>query len=254
VLAPANGSIYDVQVSAGYAWVAGDRLASISLNDLVTHLAAGDACGNEGALALGGQFAFTAMQNCFGDAEINVWDISTPSAPRYVRSQGVGGINLTWRGLTTLGTSYLIAFTPDRPSGIGHDIAVIDRTNVNNLTKISELEIANFDAIDGVVDGSTLYVAGGDGGVAIVDMINPFSPALKSTIRSIGTVRSVAVTGTNQIAFADGTGITFVDTTDKANPIIIGRQPLPGVVAAVTAIGKSIYVGAENYYHLIQRP
>ena len=49
-----------------------------------------------------------------------------------------------------MGTSYLIALTPDRPGGVDHDVSIIDRTNVNYLVKVSEVPIANFDPMDGI--------------------------------------------------------------------------------------------------------
>ncbi|MGZ4778145.1 MAG: hypothetical protein ACXV5L_03055, partial [Thermoanaerobaculia bacterium] len=253
-LSPADGGLYDVQLNSGYAYLAGDRLATVSLSDSVTHFANGDPCGNEGAIAISAGFAFSAMQNCFGDGEINIYDVSNPSAPRYVRSQGFGFSGLSFQGLTNLGTAYLIAFSPDRPGNVDHDVSIIDRTNVNSLVKVAELGIANFDAVGGAVDGATLYVAGADGSVAVVDVTNPFSPQLRSTVRNLGSVRGVAVSGTNEIVAADGRGLTFIDVTDKSNPIVINRQILAGDVVGVGVVGNSIYVAAESYFHMILRP
>ena len=252
---PGVGGIYDVRVSSGYAYVAGDRMATIGLTDLVTHLPTGaDPCGTEGAVAVSAGFAFTPMQNCFGDGEINVYDVSNPAAPRYVITKGFGFSSFTFRGLTPMGSGYLIAFSPDRPGNVDHDVSIIDRTNVNSLAKISELAIPNFDAVDGVVDGATLYVVGGDSGLAIADLTNPFSPQLKTVFTALGSVRGVAVSGPNEIVVTDGRGITFINVTDKTNPIVTGRQTLAGDVVGVDVVGKTIFVPAENYFHRIVRP
>ena len=250
------GGVYDVDINSGYAYVGGDRFGTINLADLSVHLTA-DPYGGDASIAVSNGYAFTGESDYNNDARINIYNVSNPAAPVYVRQQNFPGLYpFVFRALVPMGSSYLIALSPDRPGGAGHDIQVIDRTNVNNLMKIGELEIANFDALDGVIDGSTLYVAGGDGGVAIVDMTNPFSPQLKSVINTPGIARGIAVSGVNEIVVADagGPGITFIDVTDKAHPTIIGSQKLIGNVVDVNVVGKSVYVAAENFFHMILRP
>jgi len=155
-----------------------------------------------------------------------------------------------------MGSSYIIGFTPDRPSGVDHDVAIIDRTNVNNLVRIAELPIPNFDAVDGITDGTTVYVVGADGGVAIVDLSNPFTPGLKAVLDTPGIARGVALSGPNEIVIADagGPNLTFVDVTDKAHPVVSGVQKLAGDAWDVDVSGKTIWVAADMYLHAIVRP
>jgi hypothetical protein len=259
VLTESIGGIYDVVINGGYLYLVGDRLATINLADptLGLHLGSGDPFGSDGCVAVSNGFAFTGEINNNNDGRINIYNVSNPGSPAFVRQQIVGAIGgLIYRAIVPFGSAYIVALTPDRPSGVDHDITILDRTSINNLVKVSELPIPNFDALDGVVDGATLYVAGGEGGVAVVDMTNPFAPVVKSIINTPGIARGIALDGPNKLVVADagGPGLTFIDVTDKTAPVITGTQQLNGNPTDVDVVGKNIYVGAENYFHSIIRP
>jgi len=258
VITSGVGGIYDMVINAGYLYIGGDRFATVNLADptLAVHLD-GDPFGSDGAVAVSNGFAFTGEVNNNNDGRINIYNVSNPAAPVFVRQQAVAGFGgIAYRALVPFGGSYLIAVSGDRPGGFDHDITVIDRTNVNSLVKVIELPIANFDALDGVIDGNTLYVAGGDGGVAVVDLTNPFAPAVKSIINTPGIARGIAMAGPNLVAVADagGPGVTILDVTDKTAPFIAGNQQVIGNTADVDVVGKTIYAASENYYQVIQRP
>jgi hypothetical protein len=161
-----------------------------------------------------------------------------------------------YHGLVAVGASYLIAISNERPGNVDHDVMIIDRSNINDLKKTAEVQIANFDPQDAVVDGTTLYVTGGDRGVAIIDITNPFDPKFKTIIDTPGLARGIAISGPNEIVVADssGAGLTFIDVTDKSNPMLTGTQRLTGSVMDVRVVGRVIHVVAENYYHMILRP
>jgi hypothetical protein len=252
------GGITDLVINGGYMYVAGDRFATVNLADPnLTKNFTSDPFGADASIVVSNGFAFTGEMNNNNDGRINIYNVSNPGAPSFVRQQAMAGVGgLIYRALAAFGTSYLIAISPDRPSGVDHDVTVIDRTNVNALVKVTEVPIANFDALDAVVDGNTLYVAGGDGGVAIIDLTNPFAPAIKSILNTPGIARGIALAGTNQIVVADGggPGVTFIDVTSKTAPFIIGSQALPGNITDVDVVGNTVYVAGENYYHTIVRP
>jgi hypothetical protein len=250
------GAVNDVRINAGYLYYVGSRFGVINLSDpSLTTKVTGDPPGDEGSVAVSGGYAFTPELNYYNDGRIHIYNVATPDAPAFVRSQpvsGVGGFN--YRSLLAYGTNYLIAISPDRPGGVDHDVTIIDRTNINNLVKVSELPIPNFDALDGVLDGTTLYVVGGSGGLAIVDVSNPASPQLKSVFTTPGVARGVAISGTNEIVVADATGLTVIDVTDKTRPFVIGAQKLIGNVTGVDVVGKTMTVAGETHYHTILRP
>jgi hypothetical protein len=259
IISTTAGGVHDVEISSGYLYIAGDRLGTINLTNpaLTTNLANTNQAGGEGAVAISGSHAFTSETDWFNDGRIHIYNVSNPDSPVYVRSQGLPGVSgLNFEGLLALGTSYLIGISPDRPGGVDRDVMVIDRTNINSLVKVAEIPIPNFDAYDGVIDGTTLYVAGGEGGVAIIDLTNPLAPVLRSVINTPGVARGVALSGPNEIVVADagGPGITFVNVADKTKPIIIGSQKVIGNVVDVKVIGKAIYVAGDNHVHIVMRP
>jgi len=256
VITTGVGGIYDVAVSGGYAYLAGNRFGVINLNDpTFTTKLTSDLAGDDGAVVVSNGYAFTAELNWNNDGRIHIYNVSNPDSPAYVRSQPVAGYGgFMYRALTTIGSSYLVALSPDRPSGVDHDVTIIDRTNINNLVKVSELPIPNFDPVDGIVDGTTLYVVGGDGGLAIVDVTNPFTPVLKTVFDTPGNSRGIAVSGPNEVVVADSTTLTFIDVTDKTHPVVTGKQKLDGSITDVDVNGKTLWVGADTYVHSIIRP
>ena len=253
------GTVEDAAMRNGFGFVVGDRFATIAATTTppTVQLTTTDPCGRELSVALVGNNAFTAETDCSNNGTINVYDISNPAVPLYIRSQSVAGISaITYRALIPYGSQYLIAISPDKPGGVGRDVTVIDRSNINSLSKVAELDVPNFDAIGGAVDGTTLYLAGGDTGVAIIDLSNPAVPVWKSTIDTPGIARAVAVSGPNEIAVADdgGPGLTFLDTSDRMRPIVLGSQPLQGNPTAVKVIGSRLYVATETRSYVVNRP
>jgi hypothetical protein len=252
------GAITDVKISGGFAYFAGtNMLATIQLSDptLATHLPSGsNPTGGDLAIALIGNYAVTSEYAWFNDGRVNVYNVTNPAAPVAMRQQRVATASILYRALVPMGTSYLIAITPDKPGNVGHDINVIDVSNIDNFVLKVDLDVAGIDAIDGVLDGTTLYLTGIDGALAIVDLTNPLVPAVRSVTKLPGNSRGVAVSGTNELVVADATSLTFVNVANPAAPVVLGRQKLAGNIADVRVAGKTIYVAAENYFHTIQRP
>jgi hypothetical protein len=257
IITTGNGAVYDAVISGGTIYMSGDRFGTINLSDATntTHLA-NDQPGSEGAIAVAGGYAFSAELAYYNDGRIHIYNVGNPDAPVYSRTQAMGPGGFSYRSLVPMGTGYLIGLSPDRPGSVDHDVAIIDRTNINSLSRIAELGIPNFDAVDGVIDGTTLYVVGADGGVAIVDLTNPFTPQLKAVLDTPGIARGVAVSGPNEIVVADagGPALTFVDVTDKAHPVVTGTQRLAGNAIDVDVSAKTIWVAADSYLHAIVRP
>jgi hypothetical protein len=253
-VAPGVGEILDAEIHSGYAYFTANTLTSFSYLDAVPARFSADAdrCGREFSIAFIGNNAFTAEGECNNNGTIIVYDVTTPTAPHWVREQataGVGGID--YRKLIAQG-NYLIAISPD----LNRDVTIIDATNVNALVKVAVLDVPGFAASNGTLDGTTLYLAGADAGVAIVDITNPLAPTLLSTIDTPGIARAIAVAGPNQIVVADGggPGLTFIDTTDKQHPAILGSQALQGDAVDVRVIGSQIYVATETRFYVLTRP
>jgi len=249
-----SGTIRDLTVSGGYVYIAADDLGAISLSDPTNTLrTGGDPGWFELSVAVQGTFAFTTVSN-YGDGRVRVYNLSNPAQPVFVRDQSIIG-STTFLQILKLSTSYLVAITPDKPGGVGHDVVVIDSSNPNAMIKTGDFDIPNFNGFDGAVDGATLYVVGGASGVAVVDLSAPASPVLKSIITTPGFARGVAVSGTNEIAIADGSGgVTFVDVTNKTSPVIKGTQYVTGNTTGVAVTGKTVLAASDQYFNVITRP
>jgi hypothetical protein len=182
-----------------------------------------------------------------------VYDITTRGTPAFVREQSlVTGV--AFRKLLVLDATTLVAITADRTGGTGHDVVVIDATDVNALSVLSDFDVPQLDAFEGAVDGDMLYLAAGESGVAIVDLTNPASPDVDAVLDTPGVAHGVALSAANELAIADGNAVTFVDITNKSTPVIRGRQRTPGNATCVKTSGSAVWVATEQHLHRLQRP
>jgi len=54
---------------------------------------------------------------------------------------------------------------------------------------------------------------------------------------------------------ADGSGgVTFVDTSNKTNPVIKGTQYVTGNTVGVAVTGKTVLAASDQYFSVISRP
>jgi hypothetical protein len=246
-----DGGIEDVAANSNYVFTASKSFTAVDLSVTppVAHALTGT--GNELALLIDGNRAYAAIDGQTG--AIRTIDITSPNAPALLRDDAVlAGVN--FRKLLALDANTLVAITPDKASSKGHDVVVVDRSTTPMTVK-ADFDVASFDAIDGVLDGNTLYLAGADGGVAAIDLSTPSTPAMLSTVASLGIVRGLAVSGTSQLAVAGGSsGITFLDVADKHHPVVLGTQQTPGNAIDVKVAGKAVIAATEQQIHIIQRP
>jgi hypothetical protein len=240
----------DVEIRSNYAWLTGFRLVSVGYLDPVPTLSYSDTDPGpvQTAIALSGNHAFTADQS---SSTIYVYDISSPTSPLYLRSQIVGSSEfLQYRDLIAYGPQYILAVT----QGGDPDVVVVDVSNPADLVTVAELSIDNFIAVSGAVEGTTLYLAGGDTGVAVVDLST--TPQVRAIVDTPGIARSIAVTRANEIVVADGggPGLTFLDTSNRQQPIVLGSQPLTGNAIDVHVVGNRIYVVTQNRFKVLKLP
>jgi hypothetical protein len=252
-----GGAINDIFLRGTWLYVGGDSFSTLDLSasPLTRHASNGDPSGRDMAVAVIGNYAFTAEGAWNDDARLNVYDVTNPAAPVFVRQQAWGNTPTDFYQLIPYNAQYLIALTSDKP-GVNGDVSVFDVSNINSIARVKVFDIPNFNGIYGMLDGTTLYVAGFNAAtnVAIVDLSNPQNPVLKSTVATPGIARNIAVSGTNEIVVADASGLTFVDVTDKTKPVVIGTQQVNGTVRDVKVIGKTLYVATETRFLTLQRP
>ncbi|HUJ13922.1 MAG TPA: hypothetical protein VL284_09060, partial [Thermoanaerobaculia bacterium] len=247
----AQGAIRDVVIQNGWAYIAADHFSTLNLSDpLASFVNTSESCGGRNAVVVSGGYAFVADTGCNLNGGIWVYDVTNPAAPRFLGTQAVAGIGgHDFTDLQLLGNDYIVALSN---SATGRDVMVIDRRDVNALKKAGELTIASIAAFRGKIAGNLLYIAGGDGGVAIVDVSVPSAPRLVSSFDTPGIARGVDIAGAT-LAVSDGSdGVSFYEVSDPANPKFIGSQPTGGVAWDDAFGGKNLYVANDQGLVIVQ--
>ena len=100
----------------------------------------------------------------------------------------------------------------------------------------------NVPARDVFVSGTLAYVAGGNDGLQIFDVTNPFAPQHRGGYDTTGEANAVYVLG-NLAYVADGTaGLQIFDVTNPAAPARVGGFDTPGEAFDVYVSGNLAYV------------
>jgi hypothetical protein len=240
----ADGHAYDIELENGWALVGGHDFCTINLGDPASVRNCVSQGFNEIGVAAVGGYAITGTSS--SDGRLRVFDVSNRALPRYLYERSfIAGVN--FHDVIAYGSDYLIGITPHAPGGTGHDVVIFDSRNINDVVKVIELAIPNFNANRGRVYGNTLYVAS-DGGtsMAIVDLTDPRSPQLRSVVPIGGRNRGVSISGTTAVTADGAAGVTFIDVADPSAPAIIGRQFVGGNAWDTALSGGTLYVANEH--------
>jgi hypothetical protein len=250
----AGANVQNFVVRNGWAYVATDvQFVTVNLSTGAVHPQVGYPLNGNGtfAVAVSGNYAFVVAGDPVDTFVLHIYDITDPANPQFVREvpQFDAGADI-W-GIQTVGTQYLAIFEP-YANTVGK-VLLVDKSNINNLTVVGKVDIDDF--ADGVVSGNTIYAYGYRDGVAIIDIADPAHPALLATAPTPGLALGVAVSGTGEIAVSDGSaGVTFVDVTNRAAPVVKGSQSVSGVPLDVRVVGKTIYVAADRVLDAMHLP
>src|SRR6185369_3700291 len=119
-----SGQVWDVAISNGYAVIAADDLNLVSLTNVsAAPIVIGGGSNVDSAVAVSGSYAFVVTPQ--GPTGIvRVYDLADPAAARFVSDQSLSTTvgNIKFRGITTFGTDYLVAFSDGVANGRDHDI------------------------------------------------------------------------------------------------------------------------------------
>ena len=127
------------------------------------------------SFVLSGAYAFGTVASGEGSA-IETFELTDPRQPVYVATSTIVDDAHVTR-LLRLSERYLVALAPE-----GADVVVIDAINPYALAAVSSLQIPSFHAGSGTIVGTTLYISGIDGGLAIVDVSNALAPQFVSRV------------------------------------------------------------------------
>lgn len=156
----------------------------------------------------------------------------------------VGGTGKTRRVAWQAGLAYVADYTGGlriyRASG--PDTSLVGVLPVSATDRIVDL------ALDG--SRSLAYLAAGFGGLWVVDVSDPSSPAFAGSLAVSGFASAVAIAGPNLVAVARrGTpGVTFVDVTIASGPFALGSVDAPLVQdpRALAARGTVLFVADDQ--------
>jgi hypothetical protein len=248
----AQDDVQNFVVRNGWAYVAGDtNFVTVDLSTGTAHPVTGHTPGGTFAVAVSGTHAFVAARGASGDNVLQIYDVSNPASPQFVRELAPFESGSQIWGLRLLDANRLLVFEPRSPNYGRVDIVNI--ADVSNVSVIGGVDVS--DATDGFVSGNTLYVTGDWDGISLVDIANPAAPLLLSTVYTLGPSIGVTVVKPNLIAVATGTaGLTFVDVSDRTHPVIKGTQQVPGSPEDVFIIGNTIYAAAETCLDALRLP
>ncbi len=114
----------------------------------------------------------------------------------------------------------------------------------DNLMTIHQFNIAGM-AEKLYLSKSYLYVAGGNTGLQIIDVRNPFNPKKVAHLDTAGFAKELVVFGNYLYLAVSGVGLQIIDITEPKDPKVISSIEMPGgVINSIAIKGHYVYVTA----------
>ena len=172
-----------------------------------------------------------------GGTELQIVDVSDPSAPFRVGGHWVSGYDSY-----QLAVADNVAYATAEELGLPHYpqfVRMFDVSDSTTPTLVGEYETPSRPSAL-AVSGAVLYV-GGDWGLQLVDVSDPATPDLLSTHETAELLRDVEVHG--GIAYlVTGSTLQTIDVTDPENPSVLSTRGLP-TGGQIVVEDTSAYVG-----------
>ena len=159
-----------------------------------------------------------ALYRGLGTAGIAVYDISTPTAPAFVRAFDTPG---SANGFAVDGD---LLFVADGNNANAPDARLYDVSDPLEPSALGAIEAGGF-ATGVALDGDLAYVVGG-AGLIIADVTDASAPVVLTTL-SMGdeTTYEVDLSVSGDTAYVSGlAGVFAVDVSDPAAPVILGQN------------------------------
>jgi len=248
-IATNNNYIWDIDLLGGYAYVASDDLRVINFNTKPATLIIPDRFTDNYTISVAATNGYVYVGTDPVVGRIQIFDNSNPQAPRFVRSQDLGG-GVNFHKLIAYGDKYLIGITPQG----NNDVWIIDRSDVNNLKTVRQVAIPQFLAGRARVAGNLLYVvdaSGSSSGVAIVDLTDPPNATLQAFLATNGAAGGADALGSD-VAVANGSGgLAFIEASSPSVPFLSGSLTMPGTAWDVVLSGEYAYVAADDSFNVV---
>lgn len=140
---------------------------------------------------------------------IKIIDISTPTSPTLTKSFN------EMLGLTRIVVSgdYVYGANSEK-------LIIFDKSDINNISKVSELNLVSSTLKDIAIRGDYVYVAAESAGVHIVNISNPASPIFIKSFDP-GSAKQIQIVGDYMYVAGSTGGLHILDMRDPENLIIV---------------------------------
>jgi hypothetical protein len=241
--APFPGSVEDVYVAGGLAYVAvgaaGLRLVDISDPAHPVEIGVWDSPGFAEGIFVFGTAAFLAD----GPYGLQVVDVRDPA--HLARLGGAFDMNYAFDVAIGALSGRVFAFI----AAAGAGVLVADVSDPMRPVEVGELDTPGH-AYGVAVSGTTAYVADAWEGLRVLDVSNPASPVELGCAQMPGWAFGVAVSGGLAYVADGGSGLQTVDISDPAQPKLLGSYvPTRGHAGSVALAGATALV-ADRYWGL----
>lgn len=99
-------------------------------------------------------------------------------------------------------------------------------------------------------NSTTVYVADGLGGLAVVDVADPTMPRVLAEVAIGGMARGVVVDGSTAYVAAGSAGLQVVDVSSRSAPRVIGHADTPGTVLRVSFAANRVWIADWNDFRV----
>ena len=130
--------------------------------------------------------------------------------------------------------------------GVGPRLVILDVSDPANSTMEGQSPVFPGIVYGVVVTGGYAYVANADGGLRIVNVIDPAHPTEVGFYDTPGYAHGVVVAGTYAYVADYHGGLRIVNVSDPAHPVEVGFYDTPGYADGVAVAGTYAYVADEE--------
>ncbi|MFA5832900.1 MAG: T9SS type A sorting domain-containing protein [Bacteroidota bacterium] len=191
-----------------------------------------------------GNYGYVAV----GDSGMSIYNVVNPAAPVYsTKIKTTGRAASLYYGAVSVGgtpTGHIFVANRNPAPGVSA-INVSTPTAPVTSSFLAALAAPSGTAYTPFYDNGKVYVAYGTAGLRILDVSNPSSPALLSTVDLGGDSRAVVASGNYAYVAARDSGVYIVDVTNASTPVKINTIKTPRA-RGISISGTKVYVAASD--------
>ncbi|MEZ4396924.1 MAG: FlgD immunoglobulin-like domain containing protein [Candidatus Krumholzibacteriia bacterium] len=213
--------------AGGYLFLVGDGIQVADVSDplAMTLLGEMDLPSSPQEMAVVGGSAFVACQNA-GLVDVYLGGFETAS-PLSVLDVGTGS-DVAVDGALAAVASF-------------QSLVTVDVSDLGQPVELGSLYLGEYlQAV--AIDGSRVYGAAEDLGLAVFDIATPTAPSLVTTLPLPGPAVDMAFSAPYAFVCTYYSGLCAVDLSSPESPLLLDTLPLPGATVYCTLVGSLAYV------------